>query len=341
MTTRLLTVTSVAAILAILSLSPPTGGGQPGSAGGTPEARETLRQMGNRNVGLHDPSTIVRCKDEFWLFATGATVCFRSRDLLTWTPGPRALSAAPAWVRAAVPNHNGRDFWAPDVIRVKDKYLLFISASSFGVNTSAIGVFSNATLDPDDPAYRWNDGGLVIQSRTQDDFNCIDPAAFLDTDGRLWLAFGSFWGGIKLIELNPDTGLRIAPDSPMYALAHWDSIEAPFLYRHDGRYYLFVSIGLCCRGAYSTYETRVGRADKITGPYLDKDGKDMLLGGGSVFLTTRGPYIGPGHPGIIEVDGKSYVSCHFYDGTANGASKLAIRPLTWDAQGWPVAGTAD
>ena len=232
-------------------------------------------------------------------------------------------------------------FSGTDLIKVMDKYFLFVSSSAFGVNTSVIGVLSNPTLDPADPAYKWTDGGMIVKSEQKDDFNCIDPTALYDSDGRLWLSFGSFWSGIKLIELNPDTGLHIAPDSPMYSLAHWDSIEASYIYKHANYYYLFASYGLCCRGVNSTYHTRVGRPQKITGPYYDKVGKDMLLGGGSIFLDTEKPFIGPGHAGIVEDNGKYYISCHFYDGTANGASKLSVRPLTWGADGWPVAGNAD
>ncbi len=306
------------------------------------DPEEVLRRMGNRGVGVHDPSTIVKCKDEYWVFFTGRNApSWHSKDLVHWERGPRANANPPAWVAQTVPLNRGNDFWAPDVIHVGDKYLLFFSASSFGKNTSAIGVATNPTLDPNDPAYKWTDGGIVVQSKASDDFNTIDPAAFLDADGKLWLSFGSFWSGIKLIELDPATGRRIAPDSPMYSLAHWNSIEAPYIYRHDGHYFLFVSVGMCCRGVNSTYHTRVGRSDKVTGPYLDKDGQDLLVGGGTTVVDTVGPYIGPGHAGIIEDGGKFWFSCHFYDGTSRGASKLSIRPLTWDANGWPVVGECE
>ncbi len=307
------------------------------------DPQEFLRRMGNRGIGVHDPSTIVKCNDEYWVFITGPnTPSFHSHDLMTWVRGPQANPMPPAWVTQAVPLNRGNDFWAPDIIQVGDKFMLFFAVSSFGKNTSAIGVATNPTLDPNDSAYRWTDGGIVVQSHENDDFNTIDPAAFLDADGKLWLSFGSFWSGIKLIELDPTTGRRIAPDSPMYSLAHWDSIEAPYIYRHDGHYYLFVSLGMCCRGVNSTYHTRVGRAEKVTGPYLDRDGKDLLLGGGTLVVDTEKPYIGPGHAGIIEKDGKFWFSCHFYDGTTpRGTSRLSIRPLTWSVDGWPVVGKLD
>jgi arabinan endo-1,5-alpha-L-arabinosidase len=307
------------------------------SAPADPQA--VLDQLGRRNIGVHDPSAIVRCKDEYWIFFTGnGTPSIHSPDLTRWTAGPRTFAAPPPWVAQAVPANRGGNFWAPDVIQIDNRYMLFFSASSFGKNTSAIGVVTNPTLDPADPAYHWSDGGMVVQSRENDDFNCIDPCASHDADGKLWLSFGSFWSGIKLIELDPATGRRIAPDSKMYDLAHWDAIEASYLYRHDGHYYLFASLGMCCRGVNSTYNTRVGQADKITGPYLDKNRKDMLLGGGTLVAGTDGPLIGPGQAGIFEENGKAWFSCHFYDGTANGASKLSIRPLTWSEDGWPVIG---
>jgi arabinan endo-1,5-alpha-L-arabinosidase len=151
------------------------------------------------------------------------------------------------------------------------------------------------------------------------------------------MSFGSFWSGIQLIELDPNTGLRL-PNTPMVKLAHWDSIEGPYIYKREGKYYLFVALGMCCRGANSTYNTRIGRADKITGPYLDKEGKDLLLGGGTPFLATTGNLIGPGHAGIIQVGDKYYYSCH-YESTGGGGT-LSVRPLTWDADGWPVPGEA-
>jgi arabinan endo-1,5-alpha-L-arabinosidase len=312
---------------------------QPAANNSPSDPQEILRQLGRRNIGVHDPSAIIKCNGEYWIFFTGrGTPSIHSSDLLTWQPGPQTFSAAPAWVSQAVPANRGMDFWAPDISKNGDRYMLFFSASSFGKNTSAIGVATNATLDPADPAYHWVDGGLVVQSHENDDFNCIDPCAFHDTDGKLWLTFGSFWSGIKLIQLDPATGRRIAANSPMYDLAHWDAIEASYLYRHDQYYYLFASLGMCCRGVNSTYNTRVGRSTTITGPYLDKDGHDMLLGGGTLVTATDGPLVGPGQAGIFEENGKTWFSCHFYDATANGASRLSIRPLTWDADGWPVLG---
>ena len=293
-----------------------------------------------RNVTVHDPSTIVKCKDEFWVFYTGRGVpSWHSKDLVKWERGPSVFTNAPGWVAENVPANRNLDYWAPDVARVGGRYLLYYSASTFGKNTSGIGLASNPTLDPGDPAYHWTDEGLVIKSGPADNYNTIDPAIFQDADGSLWLAFGSFWSGIRMIQLDRDSGKRIAPDSPMLSLAHNDSIEASYIYQREGYYYLFVNWGTCCKGANSTYNIRLGRSRKITGPYVDKDGVNLIDGGGSLFLGTKGPLIGPGHAGIIVDKGTNWFSCHFEaDGTQRRGSVLAIIPLRWNADGWPELG---
>jgi len=300
---------------------------------------ERLVQLGSRGYPVHDPSTIVKCKDRYWMFHTGRGVSSAwSTNLLQWNPGPRVFTNAPEWVADAVPENRRMHYWAPDIIQQGNRYLLYYSVSSFGKNTSAIALATNPTLDPEDPSYQWTDEGAVIRSSPEVDYNAIDPAVFRDADGSLWLSFGSFWGGIKLIQLDPQTGRRVAPDSPVHALAHYDSIEAPFIHRHDDRYYLYVNWGFCCRGTNSTYEIRVGRSDRITGPYLDMEGRDLLVSGGTKLLGTDGGMIGPGHAGIFSEDGGNWFSFHYYDGTRRGASTYAIRPMQWAPDGWPQVG---
>jgi arabinan endo-1,5-alpha-L-arabinosidase len=293
-----------------------------------------------QNVRAHDPSSIIQCQDEFWIFTTGSGVrAYRSQDLQNWIEAPRTLGDLPAWTKPYLKDDR---LWAPDIIRAADgRYLLYYSASSFGKNTSAIGLAMNKTLDPAEPAYRWVDEGAVIATTSTDDYNAIDPAVTFDADGKMWLSFGSFWSGIKLIELDPRSGKRISPDAPLHALASAKEIEAPYIHRRGDKYYLFVNFGLCCRGVRSTYNIRVGRSDRITGPYLDRSGKDLRAGGGTIVLGTRGDFIGPGHASIFAHDGREWFSCHFYDGANRGRGTLTIRPLTWSEDGWPIVGSAE
>ena len=304
--------------------------GAAGDAASPPQRRR-------RGLSVHDPSTIVKSAGQYWLFATGRGIkSYYSPDLKTWTTGPVVLTTLPVWHKRAVPGNRGH-LWAPDVIHLDGRYLLYYSVSTWGVRTSAIGLVSNVTLDPNAPDYRWVDQGMVIQSSDEVNFNAIDPGITLGSDGKLWMTFGSYWSGIKLIQLDRATGKRMAPDSPVSALAYSDAIEAPCLWHHDQHYYLFVNWGQCCRGVDSTYNIRVGRSASITGPYLDKAGTDLLQDGGSRFLETTGQFIGPGHAAIFSEGRTDWLGYHYYDAARRGLASLAVAPLQWDADGWPVA----
>jgi arabinan endo-1,5-alpha-L-arabinosidase len=307
--------------------------GAPWAQAATPQ----VTHLDRREVHVHDPSTIVRCKDEYWVFFTGDGVpSAHSKDLITWERGPSVFTNLPTEVAEAVPAHKGNQAWAPDLIHLGNRYLLYYSVSTWGKNTSAIALATNPTLDPHDPQYRWTDQGVVIQSCDGDDFNTIGPAITQDPRGGLWLAFGSYWSGIKLIALDPATGKRPPLEGRTYSLAWSGSIEASYIYHHGDFYYLFVDWGQCCRGTNSTYSVRIGRSRNITGPYVDRNGKDMLHGGGSLFLGTEGSFIGPGHAGIVS-DGKAdWFTCHFYDGDRDGTPALGIGRLEWGDDGWPL-----
>src|SRR5690242_4492268 len=306
-----------------------------------------LEQSASRGITTRDPSSIVKCKDEYWVFYTGRGVpSYHSKDLVKWERGPAVFKTAPEWIAGVVPENRNMVYWAPDVIKLRDRYLLYYSVSSFGKMTSAIGLATNPTLDPEDPTYHWTDEGFIVrtqQGQAGDAYNAIDPAVFHDSDGSLWLVFGSYWTGIKLIQLDPKTGKRLAPDSKMSSLAFNESIEASFICRHGDYYYLFVNWGSCCQGPKSTYNIRIGRSKAVTGPYVDKAGLDMLQKGGSVFLaTTNGPLIGPGHAGTLNVAGKEWFTSDFEgDLRMDGRATLAIMPLRWNADGWPEATVND
>ena len=303
------------------------------------QRRRRSRSEENRPIRVHDPSTIVKHNGVYWTFTTGRGVSsLKSTDLVHWERGPSALPDPPDWITDVVPDQRGF-FWAPDVIELDGRFLLYYSVSAFGKRTSAIGLAISPSLDPDDPDYGWEDHGIIVETSEESDHNAIDPGVLLDEDGRLWMTYGSFWSGIKLVELDPATGKRIAPDSPLYSLAHKEQIEAANIVHHDGYYYLLLNWGWCCRGVRSTYNIRVGRSREITGPYVDQEGADMLEGGGTLVLDTEGRFIGPGHPGILRDGDQLLMSYHFYDREQNGRSALAIRPIEWTEDGWPqVAG---
>jgi arabinan endo-1,5-alpha-L-arabinosidase len=291
---------------------------------------------GRRDLRVHDPSTIVRAEGAWWLFGTGRLVLSaRSPDLLKWEKLSPALKAPPSWAREITPNNERAYYWAPDIIRLGDRWALYYSVSEFGKNTSAIGLATSPVLNPADPAHKWTDRGIVMRSDAKDDFNAIDPSLLHDAEGRLWMAFGSFWAGLFLVELDPTTGLRRDPIAAPIQLAWSEEIEAPTLHRRGGYYYLFINEGRCCRGKSSTYRVLVGRSRAITGPYVDDQGRDLRERGGRLVLGSEGAFIGPGHATVVEDGDRQWLAVHFYDGTRNGAPTLALRRLAWTDDGWP------
>jgi arabinan endo-1,5-alpha-L-arabinosidase len=301
-----------------------------------------LKQTASRGVITRDPSTIVKCKDEFWVFYTGRGIpSLHSKDLVRWEPGPPVFQTAPEWIAAAVPENRNRSYWAPDIIHLGDQYLLYYSVSSFGKMTSTIGLATTPTLDSADPAYYWTDHGMVVQSREGGNFNTIDPSVFSDDNGTLWLAFGSDWSGIKLVQLDPKTGKRLTPRRAILftGLQPVDRGLVPL----QAQWLLlsFCQLGLVLPWREQTYNIRVGRSRKIVGPYLDQEGVDMRKGGGTLLLANKGPLFGPGYTGILMDKGKSWFTSDFEgDARRGGKATLAIMPLTWKS-GWPKVKVVD
>jgi arabinan endo-1,5-alpha-L-arabinosidase len=289
--------------------------------------------------GMHDPSTVVMQDGKFYVYATGAGLPISiSDDGWTWRRAGTLMQSLPGGRPGPdVIARGGNNTWAPDVIRSGDKYFVYYSAPGTQPK-SAIGLLMGNTLDPNSPDYKWEDGGPVVWSDGVEDSNAIDPGVFRDpTNGSLWLTYGSYFGYIRLVELNPRTGQRLYPKRKPVNIAI--NSEASIMIFRAGWYYLLVTHGSCCAGANSSYNIRMGRAKNVTGPFVDNMGIDMLQGGGKLFLGSSGRYIGPGHFGLLDLgDGVQKFSCHYEaDLDRGGISVLDIRPLMW-RDGWPVAG---
>lgn len=314
----------------------------------SPPAATALEPAGD--LRTHDPALVVGDPGEPWyVFSTGdvrvglgAPQVRRSTDEgRTWQDVGTVWDAAtrPTWVEERVPGI--QNYWAPEVVEHDGTWYLYYAASTFGSNRSLIGLMTNTTLDPDDPAYAWVDRGEVIASEPGvDSWNAIDPAV-LDVDGTPWLAFGSFWGGLQLVELAWPGGTLADPDAAPVTIARRtavpNAIEAPYLVARDGWYYLFFSRDTCCRGSDSTYNIAVGRSRAVTGPYVDRQGRDLTADGGEPLLATRGDAVGPGGQSVS----RGFLAYHWYDAAAGGDFRLGIRELAWDDEGWPVATTRE
>jgi arabinan endo-1,5-alpha-L-arabinosidase len=277
----------------------------------------------------------------YYVFSTGdptiagGTVQIRhSSDLQTWTYAGNVFTAIPPWIVQAIPGV--QNLWAPDIHEHDGVYYLYYAASTFGSNQSLIALATNTTLDPTDPAYAWVDQGLVTSSSPANDFNAIDPNLINDESANTpWLAFGSFFSGVRMLQLEWPSG-KLAPGqgTPLRLADRFvppNALEAPFIHAHGGWFYLFVSFDFCCQGTNSTYKIAVGRSRTPNGPYFDRLGTPMEHGGGTVILSENATMFGPGGQSI---DG-DIMAYHFYDGTVGGDIRLGIRPIFW-IDGWPV-----
>lgn len=322
--------------------------------GNEPPPIPNTKNVIQEDVVAHDP-VIIREGATYYLFTTGPGVSvWQSQDMERWTMMDPVFPKAPDWAKERVPEFNGH-MWAPDISYHKGRYYLYYSVSSFGKNNSCIGLATNETLDPTNEKFQWIDEGVVVESEPgMDDWNAIDPNLIFDQNGEAYLAYGSFWSGLKLSLLTEDLTRLADPEAEPIAiasrveLAHRNvegevsleagngAIEGPFIYPKNGYYYLFASVDYCCRGVNSTYKMIYGRSRDLAGPYLDKNGLDMKQGGGTLFKRGDERWHGVGHNAICPIDGTEYAVFHGYDGqTKRGLPKLHVQEVRWDDDGWP------
>ncbi len=309
----------------------------------------------------HDP-TIVKEHGRYYRFQTGPGIpVFVSDNLMHWDIAGRVFKENPAWTAERIPG--SKDFWAPEIVYRNGQWRLYYSVSTFGKNTSAIGLAVcpsiEKALQTDGADSSWTDRGAVVFSSPESDFNAIDPAVYADDAGCDRLLFGSFWGGLQLLMLDADgfvpagqepraVASRIPYDARV--LTEWragvfgnpageaNPVEGGFVFPYQGFYYLFASHDFCCRGTASSYHIVLGRSDNPDGPFIDADGVDMLQGGGTLlrdgFSFSR--WAGPGHNSVfLDDDGKTYLVYHSYDREHDGQPHLMIEELVWK-DGWPL-----
>jgi arabinan endo-1,5-alpha-L-arabinosidase len=297
---------SVAAALTLLSLC---------------AASPALAQL-NGEPYIHDPSTVAYDNGKYYTFGTGAGGLISDDGGWTWHSG-------------AVRTGGGV---APDIIKIGDKFFVAYAVGGGGMSgghASNVKTMWTKTLDPKSPDFGYHDDSVVASSNGVEDADAIDPA-FLYAQGRLWLSYGTYFGFIRIVELDPKTAKRLPGNKPVDVAI---DMEATDMMYHDGWYYLLGTHGTCCDGANSTYNIRVGRSKSPTGPFVDNEGIPLLKGGGKLVVAASGRHMGPGHFGLLDLgDGVQKFSMHYEaDLDRSGRSILDIRPLLWK-DGWPVGG---
>ena len=299
-----------------------------------------------------DPS-IIRQGSTYYAFstdvagfsATGNLPIHCSHDQINWTACGCVFPAGmPAWVKEKVPGVLG--LWAPDVSYFNGEYHVYYNGSLLHTQQTVIGLVTNATLDPADPAYEWVDRGLVLESNPGDDFNALDPTILVDSDGSVWMTYGSYFGGIKQRQIDQATGMLLASNRTRYDLATrpgvpHNPVEGASLVRHGGYYYLFVSVDYCCEAdvASDNYKQAVGRSTSPHGPFVDEVGTPMLNGGGTVLIKGDNDWgaSGGGTAYLDAVNGDSLIIFHAHKLAESGHPYQWIKKLEW-VNDWPVIG---
>ena len=274
---------------------------------------------------IHDPSTIMECDGKYYTFGTGGGGLI-SEDGWNWFSG-------------AVRPGGGA---APDAIKIGDRYLVAYSATGGGLGGGHAGrvlTMWNKTLDPNSPDFEYTEAIEVAASINDEDCDAIDAGLFMDPQtGRLYCTYGTYFGFIRMVELDPKTGAKVEGTvDPNIAI----DCEATTMIYRNGWYYLLGTHGTCCDGVNSTYNIVVGRARSVYGPFLDNMGRDMVAGGGKMVVDGEDRQFGAGHFGrYIEDEGVEKMSFHWEaDLDRSARSVLAIRPIVW-VNDWPVAGEA-
>ncbi|WP_258804358.1 arabinan endo-1,5-alpha-L-arabinosidase [Pseudarthrobacter sp. NS4] len=305
---------------------------------------------------IHDPALIIDDDGTWYVYSTGlvnrengGTIqIWASHDQgTTWNYSGTVWDRIPAWIDEHFADGElPGSLWAPEITEHDGTYYLYYSASRFGGNNSLTALATNTTLNPNDPDYEWVDQGLVVSSPATGldpanpgkTFNAIDAGIVEDADGTPYMAIGSFWYGIFLVPIEWPSGKPVADwQSKTVNIADrfmpGNPVEAPYITKHGDYYYLFVSFDSCCRGGDSTYKVAVGRSTSVKGPYLDKEGRDMFGGGGSVVLDSHGAVTGPGGQSVFG----DYLAFHYYDGSNQDIPffpTLGLQKIDW-ADGWP------
>lgn len=336
------------------------------------------------NASVHDPS-VIKVGSEYYVFGSHLAAA-KSADLLKWYSIADGVSATNplfnnvltelaetfSWAESST-------LWAADVIQLADgKFYMYYNACKGDSPRSALGI---AVADKVDGPYinkgiilksgMWglaSEDGTIYDARKHP--NAVDPDTFYDATGKLWMVYGSYSGGIFILQLDPATGKPLAGQGYGKRLigGNHSRIEGAYvLYSpQTNYYYLFLSFGGL--DAVGGYNIRVARALNPNGPYLDAQGNDMAnvkanaslpifddasiapygvkLMGNFLFERKLGEtgsgigtgYVSPGHNSAYydAATGKHFIIFHSRFPERGEAHEIRAHQLLMNADGWPL-----
>jgi len=289
------------------------------------------------DIFVHDP-VMISDSNYYYVFHTGRGITIkRSEDRHQWVDYGRVFlyEELPAWHKDDIPKQNGH-LWAPDIHYRDGKYHLYYSVSAWMDFKSSIGYATNTTLDKENPEYKWEDKGKVIDFRNGGEgVNVIDPNVFVDDDGRVWLYYGSYKAGLRLVELDPVTG-KLKTEDPEVIILTTGLGEGVYLLKRGVYYYIFASRGICCKGLDSNYQVVMGRSSDLHGPFLNREGESWVDNKYSLLLEGDYEEPGRGHNGFFTEGDTTFIVYHAYTRSEGGRPVMNIKPLFIDEKGWPV-----
>ncbi len=277
-----------------------------------------------------DPSIIRSESGDFYLYATGKGYpIYTSQDMVNWNFVGTVFNDSnyPSLIR----NNRKATLWAPEIRKIKDKYVLFYTLWFGREWLSAIGYAVSDT-----PVGPFEDRGLLIDSEPIGVEQSIDQF-YIEDDGHAYLFWGSF-RNIYVVELNvsDDVMISIKPDTKMQIAG--TAYEGTNIWKRDGYYYMFASIGDFTGIEKSTYRTVVARSTSLLGPYVDKNGISVMDNGYELILDRNEQFTGTGHnAGIIEDDaGQTWMYYHAYQLSHRELLRQTmLDKVEWDKDGWP------
>jgi arabinan endo-1,5-alpha-L-arabinosidase len=298
------------------------------------------QQVLKGDLQVHDP-VMIKQDSIYYIFSTGKGISIKtSKDRINWMRSGHVFADSLAWWKNDIPNQDGH-LWAPDIHYRDGKYHLYYSVSAWMNFNSSIGYAVNTTLNSNDKNYKWIDEGMIINYKNGGEgVNCIDPNVFVDNDGKVWLFYGSYKAGLRLVELDPKTG-KLKNNPPEITIITTSLGEGVFVLKAQGWYYIFASRGICCKGLESTYQVVMGRSKNIKGPYLNKEGESWVDNKYSLFMEGDYEEPGRGHNGFFTENDTTFIVYHAYSRKANGKSLLNIKPMFIGEDGWPSLTPSD